>query len=68
MYLYLSVFMNFSHLGVIHVAKRIHTFSIWGEGVENGDPLSTDGRSILPPPPSVGFWQPPLLVLYYLQL
>ena len=30
MYLYLSVFMISSHLGVIHVAKRIRTFSIWG--------------------------------------
>ena len=30
MYLYLAVFMNSSHLGVILVAKRIRTFSIWG--------------------------------------
>ena len=35
MYLYLSVFKNSSHLNIIHVAKRVHTFSMWG-GVNFG--------------------------------
>ena len=37
MYLYLSVFMISSHLGVIHVAKRIRAFPYGGVdyGVQN---------------------------------
>ena len=53
MYLYWSVFMISSHLGVIHVTKRIHTFSIWGGGSLKLGGIDAGARFCTPPPLSV---------------